>query len=155
MERYVLDVVGREAMTFKQILDIAFPEGTFDGDMARILGASNVSRPRSLRRALFRLCEKGVLKKIGIKTPYSYQLMPFFHEAEFNPPLIGLFYQCAAEDRTERHASIGAMLLEARPQFASDDDFRDWLQREFGMTLRQANERMDAARRKKDNPPAA
>ena len=68
VERYVLGVlVGREAMTFKQIVDIAFPEGTFDGDMARTLGASNVSRPRSLRRALFRLCEKGVLKKIGIK----------------------------------------------------------------------------------------
>ena len=73
--------------------------------------------------------------------------MPFFHEAEFNPPLIGLYCRCAAEDRAERHAFLGAMLLEARPQIATDDDFRDWIKMNFGMTMKQANECMDAARR--------
>ena len=47
MQRYLLGVVGKEPMTFKQILDVAVPAGTFDGDMARTLGASSISCTRS------------------------------------------------------------------------------------------------------------
>jgi hypothetical protein len=106
MENYLLGVVGREPMTFEQILNIAFPEGTFDGDMARTLGASQVAGPRSMRRALFRLCDNGILQKLGIKTPHSYRLSPIYlregPDVEFNPKLIWLLRQCIKADEQER-----------------------------------------------------
>jgi hypothetical protein len=89
VENYLLGVVGKEPMTFKQILDIAFPEGTFEGDMAHTLGASSVGVTRPMRRALFRLCEKGVFQKLDIKAPHSYRLSPQYTRegpgVEFNP----------------------------------------------------------------------
>src|SRR5262245_2209815 len=156
MENYLLGLIGREPMTFKQILDIACPEGTFDGDMARALGASSVGITRSRRRALFRLCEKGVLKKRGIKTPYGYQLSPGYlpqeRDEEYTVETLGLIYRCMKEDRD---ASTGALLLEARPQLGSDNEFYDWARTNFGMTKRQVQDCMNAARRAKDNPPEA
>lgn len=163
METYLLGLIGREPMTFKQILDIACPEGTFDGDMARELGASNVGITRSLRRALFTLCKKGVFKKIGIKAPYNYQLSQVYLRegdgVEFNPKLIGLIYRCVQGDRLER---VGKLLLEARPQIATDEAWRDYI-KQIGMTEYEARRAMDmarsvidiAARHAKSAPPEA
>src|SRR6516165_5696255 len=94
MQRYLLGVVGKEPMTFKQILDIAVPAGTFDGDMARALGTSSVSATRSLRRALFKLCQLDVLQKLDIKAPHSYRLHPDFHGHEFDPERIAISWRC-------------------------------------------------------------
>jgi len=44
---------------------IAYPEGGFEGDMAKVLGNSNVGAVRSLRPALRRLCDDGSVMIIG------------------------------------------------------------------------------------------
>jgi hypothetical protein len=52
-------------MTFAEIMAIAYPEGGCEGDMAKALGNANVGRVRSLRRALRRLCDDGIIMLIG------------------------------------------------------------------------------------------
>jgi hypothetical protein len=81
MQRYLWGVIGQSdrAMTFAEIAARAFPEGSFEADMARALGGSNVARVRSLRRALRKLCNDGVLLAIGEggrHEPHRYCLDP-------------------------------------------------------------------------------
>jgi hypothetical protein len=68
-----------DPMTFAQIMTIAFPDGSFESDMAMARGGSKVGRVRSLRRALRRLCQDGVIMMIGDGgrgDPYRYWLNP-------------------------------------------------------------------------------
>jgi hypothetical protein len=52
-------------LTFAEIVAIAYPEGGFEGDMAKVLGSSNVGAVRSLRRALKRLADDGMIIRSG------------------------------------------------------------------------------------------
>jgi hypothetical protein len=83
MQRYLFGVIGQsdKPMTFAEIAARAFPEGSFEADMAKVLGGSNVARVRSLRRALRKLCNEGVLLIIGEggrHEPHRYCLDPIF-----------------------------------------------------------------------------
>jgi hypothetical protein len=66
-------------LTFAEIMAIAFPEGSYEADMAKICGGSNVGAIRSLRRALRRLCDDGSIMMIGKggrADPYRYWVDP-------------------------------------------------------------------------------
>jgi hypothetical protein len=78
VQRYLVNVLGAEPMTFDEVLNRAYPPGSFEGDMAKEFGGANVGRVRSLRRALFKLCEDDVVQICGIKRPHSYRLHPTF-----------------------------------------------------------------------------
>jgi hypothetical protein len=91
LQHWLLGCIGNEPMTFEEIIARAYPEGSFEGDMARVLGSSNVSPTRSLRRALGKLCDLGVIQIVS-RRPHYYRLHPFFvtEQAEYNPKLISL-----------------------------------------------------------------
>lgn len=132
-------------MTFAEIRNIAFPEGTYAGDMARILGPSNVGVVRSLRRAIQKMVEQEILVaagKGGRADPHRYSIHPF------------VAAMCGIHMASEVDISAGKLLLEARSQIATDDEWRDWI-KQFGMTIEDADRHMNAARRVKDNPPEA
>jgi len=83
MQRYLLAVIGQsdKAMTFTEIAARAFPEGSYEADMAKVLGGSNVARVRSLCRALRNLCDSSVLLAVGNggrRDPHRYCLDPLF-----------------------------------------------------------------------------
>jgi hypothetical protein len=66
-------------MTFAEIMAIAFPKGSYESDMAKIIGGSRVGAIRSLRRALRRLCDDGSIMIIGEggrRDPHRYWLDP-------------------------------------------------------------------------------
>jgi hypothetical protein len=68
-------------MRFDEIAARAFPEGSFEADMTKVLGGSNVARVRSLRRALREACDDGVplaVGKGGRRDPHRYCLDPMF-----------------------------------------------------------------------------
>jgi hypothetical protein len=59
----------------------AFPKGSYEADMAKVLGGSSVARVRSLRRALRNLCDSSVLLAVGTggrRDPHRYCLDPLF-----------------------------------------------------------------------------
>ena len=120
-----------DPLTFAEITAIAFPEGSYESDMAKIIGGANVGRIRSLRRALQRLCDDGSIKRVGTGSrgdPYHYCQ---HHMVMANGP----------------HAiKIGKLLLEARCQMAHRE-FRAFVEQEFGMDTEQAEAFMDAAYR--------
>jgi hypothetical protein len=89
VERWLLGCIGFEPMAFKQILDIAYPVGSFENDMAKAIVGSNVGGVRSLRRALGKLCDLGVIQIAG-RRPHHYRLHPFFKGCEHNPKRIAL-----------------------------------------------------------------
>jgi hypothetical protein len=74
--------------------------GAFEGDMAKEVGGANVSRVRSLRRTLLRLCELGVIQMLGIKRPHSYRLHPNYcpERTAHHPELIRLIYLIKRDD---------------------------------------------------------
>src|SRR5262245_55987941 len=121
-------------MTFAELRNIAFPEGTYAGDMVRLLGASsasNVGVIRSMRRAIQRMVEQEVLIARGSGVPgdpHRYSIHPFI----------------VAMCQPNGNASVGKMLREARPQVATDDEWRDWI-KQFGMTVEDAERHMNAA----------
>jgi hypothetical protein len=83
MRQYLLGVIGQsdKPMTFAEIAARAFPEGSFEADMTKLLGASNVARVRSLRRALHKLCDRNVLLAVGQGgrgDPHRYCFDPLF-----------------------------------------------------------------------------
>jgi hypothetical protein len=83
MQQYLLGVIGQadKPMTFAEIAARAFPEGSFEADMTKALGGSNVARVRSLRRALRNLCDSSVLLAVGAggrRDPHRYCLDPLF-----------------------------------------------------------------------------
>jgi hypothetical protein len=83
MQQYLLGVIGQsdKPMTFAEIAARAFPEGSFEADMTKVLGASNVARVRSLRRALRKLCDGNVLLAVGQggrHDPHRYCFDPLF-----------------------------------------------------------------------------
>jgi hypothetical protein len=68
-----------DPLTFAQIVAIAFPEGSYESDMAKIVGGSRVGAIRSLRRALQRLCDDGsimIIGKGGRGDPHRYWVDP-------------------------------------------------------------------------------
>ena len=89
VERWLLECIGAEPMAFEQILDAAYPVGSFENDMAKTIGGSNVSGVRSLRRALGKLCDLGVIRIIG-RRPHRYRLHPFFGGLEYDVRQIAL-----------------------------------------------------------------
>jgi hypothetical protein len=96
-QRWLLGCIGIEPMTFDQISARAYPIGTFQGDMAKAIGGSNVGGIRSLRRALSKLCDFGVIQIAG-RRPHHYRLHPFFAHAEHNPELITLLCAMLKEE---------------------------------------------------------
>ena len=67
IQDYLMKMILRSPnpLTFAEIMAIAYPEGGFEGDMAKVLGNSNVGAVRSLRPALRRLCDDGSVMIIG------------------------------------------------------------------------------------------
>jgi hypothetical protein len=133
LQRAIFETMRRHGkpMTFADIQNIAFPEGTFEGEMARALGASNVGVIRSMRRSIQKMVEQEVLVSAGNGRrgdAWRYSIHPII----------------AAMCRGD--ASTGKLLLEARPQIATDNEWRDWI-KQFGMTVEDAERYMDAARR--------
>ena len=51
-QQWLLWCIGTEPVTFEEISDRAYPAGTFNADLAKAIGGSNVGGIRSLRRAL-------------------------------------------------------------------------------------------------------
>jgi hypothetical protein len=56
---------SKKPMTFADILARAFPEGSYEADMAKALGSGQVARIRSLRRAMKSLVDDNMLIAIG------------------------------------------------------------------------------------------
>src|SRR5262245_48385227 len=106
-----------DPLTFAEIVAIAYPEGSFESDMAKIVGGSRVGRIRSLRRALTRLCDEGWVKRVGTGhrgDPYRYCR---HHKILMDGP----------------HAiSVGQLLLEVRCQM-SHGAFRAFVEQKFGI----------------------
>src|SRR5262245_30563645 len=67
LQNYLMEMIlhSPDPMTFAQIMAIAFPAGSFESDMAKIVGGSKVGGVRLLRRALRRLCDDGSIMMIG------------------------------------------------------------------------------------------
>jgi hypothetical protein len=68
-----------DPLTFAEIMAIAFPKGSYESDMAKTIGGSNVGAVRSLRRALKRLCDDGsimIVGKGGRGDPHRYWVDP-------------------------------------------------------------------------------
>jgi hypothetical protein len=67
VQRYLAELIcgSDKPMTFADILACAYPEGSYEGDMAKELGQVNVGRVRSLRRALKSLVDDEFLIAIG------------------------------------------------------------------------------------------
>ena len=133
IQNYLLDLLVEYApapMTFAEIMAIAYPEGSFESDMAKIIGGSKVGRIRSLRRALRRLCDTGdvmMLGEGGRRDPHRYWLNPSRN--------VGAFPNAA---------QLGGMLLEARCQMRHKE-FCDWIKAEFKMSPEQAEQLIDIA----------
>ena len=89
LQRLLLESVGAEPMTFEEISARAYPAGTFNGDLAKVIGGSNVGGVRSLRRALGKLCDLGVIQIVG-RRPHHYRLHPFFAACEHDEEMIAL-----------------------------------------------------------------
>ena len=106
LQNYLLgDIIGPEPRTFADILDIALPPGSPKGDLARKVGAANVSITRSLRRPLFRLCEMGIVEMLGIKSPRSYRLNPVYEGCEYDPRLIAELHRIIKADVSSSNRS--------------------------------------------------
>src|SRR5215831_3805206 len=145
LQRWLLGCIGAEPMTFEQILARAYPEGSFEGDMAQVLGSSNVSPARSLRRALSKLCDLRIIQVLG-RRPHRYRLDPLFvsQGVERAPERIWLVYQILKDEPGEtfgekdgasrRRMAQAQHLIEARDgHFAGrPSEFYDWAEREFG-----------------------
>ena len=81
VQEYLFGVVAqaKKPMTFEEIWTVAFPEGSFESDLARVLGRGKVGMARSLRRALRRLVDEGDLIAIGAEGRgdlFRYSLNP-------------------------------------------------------------------------------
>ncbi len=134
IQNYLTDLLlghSPDAMTFAEIMAIAFPEGSFESDMAKALGGSKVGRVRSLRRALRRLCDTGDVMMFGEgsrRDPHRYWLDPI------------------VADDYPNAAHLGELLLEARGQMAHKE-FCGWINREFKMSPERAEQFIDIAYR--------
>jgi len=84
IERWLLWIIGTAPMSFDEILARTYPPGSFEYDAAKEIGGSQVGRVRSLRRALGRLCDLGIIQ-IFDRRPHRYRLHPFFTRYEHNP----------------------------------------------------------------------
>jgi hypothetical protein len=102
IEMWLLGCIGTEPMTFKQIFAIAYPVGTYEGDLAAAIGGSNVGGIRSLRRALGRLVDQGVIQGMG-RRPLHYRLAPVFvrKRIEHKPELIRLVHRIIEAEAKE------------------------------------------------------
>jgi hypothetical protein len=107
-QRWLLSCcIDAEPMTFEQILARAFPDGTFEGDMTKTIGGSNVGKVRSLRRALRKLCDDGVIQMMIGRRLHHYRLHPLFvrERAENNPKLIWILCQILKAEAAEKGVS--------------------------------------------------
>jgi hypothetical protein len=127
-----------EPMTFGELRDIAFPQGTYEGDMARILGPSNVGRVRSLRRAIQSMVKSETLVAIGKggrADPQRYNIHPF------------IAVMCGIPSKAD--ISLGHLLLEARPQIP-DSEWPQYLA-QFSISEARAERCMQVAKDKRGN----
>jgi hypothetical protein len=129
----------KKPMTFAEILACAYPPGSFEGDMAKTLGGSNVGRVRSLRRALHKGVKDGALTALGKggrADPHRYYI---------DAVVLAMITKDKAEYdeltrwARERPANVGELLLEARGQM-TDQEFYDWTKSEFKMSPEQAEQ---------------
>ncbi len=133
IQNYLMDLlsVSPDPMTFAEIMTIAYPEGSFESDMAKALGGSRVGRVRSLRRALRRLCDTGDVMMLGEGRQRD------LHRYWLNPML---------GDNAPNASHLGELLLEARCQL-THKEFCGWIKREFKMSPERAEQFIDIAYR--------
>ena len=108
IEHWPLYAIGTEPMTFEQILARTYPPGSFEYDVAKEISGSQVGRVRSLRRALGRLCDLGIIQILD-RRPNRYRLHPFFTRYEHNPHLIRLccnLFRSEANEGFAPHRSL-------------------------------------------------
>jgi hypothetical protein len=143
IQRNIFELLVRtkKPMTFAEIMTCAYPPGSFEGDMAKTLGNSNVGAVRSLRRALHKMVKDGTLTahgEGGRADPHRYYI---------NHIQLALITKDKAEyeEMTRwKSAHLGELLLEARGGM-TDKDFCAWIKSEFKMTPEQAKQYIDAA----------
>jgi hypothetical protein len=109
IQRYLMDLIlqSPDPMTFAQIMAIAFPAGSYEIDIAKICGGSNVGRVRSLRRALKRLCDERsimIIGKGGRGDPHRYWL---------NPMMLALFGDKSQYDEVRKKIDADPALVAA------------------------------------------
>jgi hypothetical protein len=140
VQRYLFSLLmqTKKPMTFAEILARAYPPGTFNGDMAKVLGGANVGGVRSLRRALYKMVKDGTLTafgKGGRADPHRYYI---------DAIMLGMITKDKAEYEEMTRwlrpdpAHTGKLLLEARGQM-TDKEFYDWIKK-FKMTPEQADQ---------------
>jgi hypothetical protein len=143
----------KKPMTFAEILACAYPPGSFNGDMAKVLGGANVGAVRSLRRALQKMVKDGTLTALGEGGPAAP------HRYYIDAILLAMITKDKAEYEEMTRclrpdpAHTGELLLEARGQM-TDKEFYDWIKSEFKMTPEQAEQFIDAAHQARLGPNA-
>jgi len=73
IQRYLMKLIW-SSPDLVEIMAVAFPEGSYEFDIAKVVSGSNVGRVRSLRRALQRLCQGGGTTKQADEIPPPHVL---------------------------------------------------------------------------------
>jgi hypothetical protein len=120
LQRWLLEFIGLEPVSFEQILAQAYREGSLEGDMAKVLESSNISPTCSLYRALGKLVDLGVIQIVGRR--HHYRLHPFFKGCEHNPRSIAIL--CRILEGEDALKPAGPNPLKAMPQRPSLNIFR-------------------------------
>jgi hypothetical protein len=82
-EQLLLRIVGYDPLSFRQIAERAFPADTNNGLFVRKLGASKLPAAQSLRRALIKLWQRGIVEAviIGGRRPAHHRLAQPFRDS--------------------------------------------------------------------------
>jgi hypothetical protein len=112
LQQWLLEFIGLEPVSFEQILAQAYPKGSLEGGMAKVLESSNISPTDSLYRALRKLVGLGVIQTVG-RYPYHYRLHPFFKGCEHNPRSIAIL--CRILEGEDALTPAGPNPLKAMP----------------------------------------
>src|SRR5262249_13495163 len=132
IQRWLFNLLhsNEKPMTFAEILARAYPAGSYERDMAKIIGGSKVGRVRSLRRTLLKMVRDDALVTLGSGRrgdPHRYEINGFI------------------KNEALRHTNVGLLLLEARTGFPSRDEFLSWVKENFGLSELQAYDLMALA----------
>lgn len=97
-QRWLLERIGAVPMTFEQIITAAYsPEYFKDDVVAKWVRSPNFGPTSSLRRALGKLCDLGVIQIVG-RRPHHYRLHPFFGGCEHDVEQIVLLCRILADE---------------------------------------------------------
>jgi len=73
IQRYLMKLIW-SSPDLVEIMAVAFPEGSYEFDIAKVVSGSNVGRVRSRRRELQRLCQGGGTTKQADEIPPPHVL---------------------------------------------------------------------------------